>query len=42
VLEQSVVVDVATGTTFSAIELEKEGYRFEMVAGERRFIWRVR
>ncbi|MEX1312149.1 MAG: S8 family serine peptidase [Candidatus Sulfomarinibacteraceae bacterium] len=42
VLEQSVVVDVATGTTFSAIELEKEGYRFEMGAGARRFIWRVR
>ncbi len=42
ILEQSFVVDLETGKTFSAIELEKEGYSFKMQAGTREFLWRVR
>jgi hypothetical protein len=42
VLEQAVVVDLETGKAFSAIKLVKEGYEFEMAAGARGFLWRVR
>jgi hypothetical protein len=42
VLEQSVVVDLKTGKAIPALELEKEGLRFEMDAGARAFLWRVR
>jgi len=42
ILEQSIIVDLETGATIPAAKLEKEGYPFEMAAGVREFLWRVR
>jgi Subtilase family len=42
ILEQSVVIDLETGTAIPAVKIGREGYKFVMSPGVREFVWRVR